>query len=207
VIYRKVVLCLTFAALVAFAAAVPADAKDRIRVRVGGKTADTVVIDETSTPPMITVSSEASVRGRPDSVVPLGNGQYEILLTDGANYHIKTRGGVDSVTIIDGPGTSTYWIGVGADDDTVLIHDGPGDDEYKVEGKGGDDVYDIFDDSGDGNDLYYVKGAKGADVITIADGAGDDLYKVKARPEATLVIADTPGDDDEVRTKGIDYTP
>lgn len=206
-IYTKEIACLTFAALVALAAAVPADAKDRIRIRVGGKTADTVVIDETSTPPMITVSSEASVRGRPDSVVPLGNGQYQILLTNGANYHVKTRGGIDSVTVIDGPGNSTYWIGVGADDDTVLVHDGPGDDEYKIEGKSGDDVYDIYDDSGDGNDLYYVKGAKGADLINFWDGVGDDLYKVKARFEATLVINDTPGDNDEVRTKGFEYTP
>lgn len=194
-------------ALCALCFAMSADAaSNRIRMRDGGSSDDTVVIDETSNPPMLTVSPGVAVSVVPGKLVDLGGGRYEILIAGDAEYHLKARGGVDHVTIIDGPGSSRYWIGVGAEGDTVLISDGPGDDRYKIEGKSGDDVYEIVDD--EGNDLYYVKGAKGADQISLTDGPGDDVYKVKARSEANLEFTDeSGGDQDLVKTKGIDFDP
>lgn len=206
-IYKKVAVCQAFIGLLAFAVATPADAFERIRIRAGGKVADTITIDETSVPPMITVSEGVTIKGAPGSVLPLGNGQYEILVAGNAAYHIKTRNGSDSVTVFDGPGASSYWIGVGADDDTVLVHDGPGDDEYKIEGKGGYDEYDVFDDSGSGEDSYYVKGASGGDLINITDGGDNDVYKVKASKDATLNFTDTLGDVDYIKTKGVQVNP
>ena len=180
-----------------------AGAQDRIRIRTGGKAPDTVRIDETSTPPMITVSAGVSVRGAPGSLVDLGGGQYEILSAGNAYYHVKTRSGVDSITVFDGPGASRYWLGSGADDDTVTVYDGPGSDQYKIEGKSGDDVFEVFDDAGDGNDTYYIKGASGEDLFEIVDGPGDDFYKLRGRSDDVLMFTDFPGDDDFMKLKGL----
>ncbi len=206
-ICKNLVLCHSFLALVALGTAMPTDAADRIRIRTGGKNPDTVVIDETATPPTLTVSSGVTVRGAPGALLSVGDGEFEILSAGDAYYHVKTRGGLDAVTVLDGPGSSIYWIGVGAESDTVLIHDGPGNDRYKVEGKGGDDTYDIFDDSGEGDDYYYIKGAKGADQFNISDGPGDDTYKMKASRDADLAFTDAAGDTDTVTTKGIELEP
>lgn len=200
--FKTLVLC-SFALCCAFSVAAPADAQERIRIRTGGKTADTVVIDETSTPPKITISN-GEARGAPGALVDLGNGEYEILVPGNAYYHLKTRSGADDVTVIDGPGNSEYWLGLGKDDDTLTIIDGPGNDEYKIEGKRGADVYDITD--GDGADWYYVKTASGADQVTITDSPSDDYYKARGRPEATFRIID-PAGNDEVQTKGVTVLP
>ena len=196
--------------LAVLASMIPADARDsrdRIRIRSGGKSADTVVIDETSNPPLLTVSAGMSVRGAPGSLVDLGGGAYEILSAGNAYYHVKTRSGVDSVTVRDGPGSSSYWLGVGADEDFVVVFDGPGSDIYKIEGKGGDDNYEISDASGTGDDQYYLKGASGEDQFHVEDGPGDDFYKIRARPEADLMFTDFPGDDDFMKLKGVVYEP
>lgn len=188
------------------AAAPIADAQDRIRIRTGGKTDDTVVIDETSIPPTITISN-GEVRGAPGSINDLGGGVYEILSAGNAYYHLKTRSGTDTVTVYDGPGNSKYWLGVGKDTDQVTVIDGPGDDEYKIEGKRGDDVYDVTD--GEGADYYYVKAASGLDQITFNDSDTTDTLKVKARPEATLFFNDVAeaGAADEVILKGVTVAP
>ncbi len=200
-------LCTSFLGLAALLAATHADAIERIRIRSGGKDPNTVTIDETSTPPKITVSAGVAVRGAPGALVDLGGGEYEILVAGNAAYHVKTRGGVDSITVLDGPGDSTYWLGAGAEADTLFVQDGPGADEYKIEGKGGDDVYDIFDDAGDGDDYYYVKASKGFDVINIDDGPGNDTYKVKATPDATLNFTEAGGDDDFIKVKPSSIAP
>lgn len=191
--------------VLALSIAVPASARSKIRLRDGGASDDTIVIDETSNPPKITASAGVAVSGPPGSLRDLGGGQYEILVPgQDVTYHLKTRGGEDSVTVIDGPGSSTYWLGVGSEGDSVVVYDGPGNDRYKVEGKGGDDVYLISDDSGTGEDYYYVKGARGADQIDITDGEGNDFYKVKARSEASLAYNDAvTGDVDVMKLKGV----
>lgn len=199
---KKAVVYPSLLSLVVLGAVTAADAAERIRIRAG-KTSDTVVIDEASDPPMITVSADVTVRGAPGSILPLGGGQYQILAAGNATYHVKTRGASDSVTVIDGPGSSSYWLGVGADTDSVVVQDGPGDDSYTIEGKRGDDTYDILDDAGDGNDFYYIKGATGADQMNITDGPGDDTYKLRATPVADLLFADAPGDVDELKLKGV----
>lgn len=204
---KTIALCTSLLGLAALLAATPADAIERIRIRSGGKDPNTVTIDETSTPPKITVSAGVAVRGAPGALVDLGGGEYEILVAGNAAYHVKTRGGIDSITVLDGPGDSTYWLGAGADSDTLFIQDGPGADEYKIEGKGGDDVYDILDNAGDGDDYYYVKASKGFDVINIDDGLGDDTYKVKATPDATLNFTDAGGDDDFMKVKPSSIAP
>ena len=202
VIYRNRLLCLSFLIVAALCMAVPADAQTRIRIRAGGKANDTITIDETSNPPMITTSEGVTLKSAPGALVDLGNGQYEILVAGDAFYHLKARNGVDTITVFDGPGNSLYWLGGGADDDTIIVYDGPGDDEYKVEGKSGTDVIELYDDSGDGNDYYYAKGSKGDDQFTLVDGPGDDFYKFKAKLGATLDFTDAPGDVDEIQVRG-----
>ncbi|MDG2304084.1 MAG: hypothetical protein P8R42_05415 [Candidatus Binatia bacterium] len=204
---RNPVLWPSLLMLIALIAAAPADAENRIRLRSGGDRADTITIDETAEPPMITVSSGVTVRGGPGTVRAVGGGKFQILVPGNVTYHLKARGGVDTITVVDGPGSSTYWLGAGAESDFVFVQDGPGDDRYKLEGKGGDDTYEVFDDAGDGNDYYYLKGASGADRFGISDGAGDDTYKLRGSAEADLTFTDADGDLDVVKVKGIELEP
>jgi len=200
---RNLFLCQTLVGLVLLSGALPAGAIERIRIRGDELVGDTITIDETLSPPMITVSAGVAVSGAPGSLQGLGGGQYRILVAGNAYYHLKAKGAVDTITVIDGPGSSRYWLGAGADDDTVSVQDGPGNDEYTIEGKGGDDVYEIFDDSGNGDDAYFVKTASGDDLLNITDGPGDDLYHLKGTPDVDLVFTDAGGDADTIRSKGI----
>jgi hypothetical protein len=200
---RNLVLCQSLLAIVVLSGALPVGAAERIRIRGNLKGGDTVTIDETASPPTITVSSEVRVFGAEGSLLDLGGGKFQILVAGNAYYHVKVKGGTDSLTVLDGPGSSKYFLGAGADSDTVLVHDGPGNDEYRIEGKGGDDIHEIHDDSGDGDDHYFIKGASGADLFNVSDGPGNDFYDLKGREEAVLIFTDVGGDVDVVRTRGI----
>ena len=204
---RDLALFQVLVSLVVLGVSISADAATRIRIRAN-ETADVITIDETSSPPMITVTPGVSVQSKPGGLLDLGGGQYQILVPGDAKYHLKTHGGIDAVTVIDGPGESNYWIGVGADNDTVTIHDGPGEDVYKVEGKGEDEIYEVRDDTGTGDDLYYLKGASGSELFNITDGPGNDIYKLNgARDHDEFVFTDAGGDVDFVVTKNIEVVP
>jgi len=201
--YRNCVVM--YLGLTVLSATMPAHAGNRITLHSSGPRADTITIDETSSPPMITVTAGVRVRGSSGSLLDLGGGKFQILVPGNVRYHLKARGGVDTVTIIDGPGSSIYWVGVGGRDDTVVIHDGPGNDRYTVECKRGHDTVEIHDDSGDGDDSYYVKGASGDELFSISDGAGNDTYRVRGgRGTDELEFTDTGGDTDVVEKRSIE---
>ena len=205
----RIPLALGAAAALFIASILPAEAgkRARIRIRSGNATANAVVIDETSTPPTLTISPGMAVRSAPGSLLDLGNDTYEILVAGDAAYHVKTRGGVDSIVVRDGPGSSTYWLGAGADSDTVEVYDGPGVDFYTIEGKKGDDQYTVDDTGGDSEDVYYIKGAKWFDQYDIHDGPGDDLYKFRGSSDGTVTFTDAAGDLDTIRAKGVSVAP
>lgn len=205
----RIPLALGAAAALLLASILPAEAggRSRIRIRSGNATANTVVIDETSTPPKLTLTPGMAVRAAPGALLDLGGGVYEILVAGDAAYHVKTRGGVDSIVVRDGPGSSTYWLGAGADSDTVEVYDGPGVDFYTIEGKKGDDHYTIDDTGGDSEDGYYIKGAQGVDRYDVMDGPGNDLYKFRGSSDGIVVFVDAMGDEDQIRAKGVSVTP
>ncbi len=193
----RIPLALGAAAALLLASILPAEAagRSRIRIRSGNATANTVVIDETSTPPKLTLTPGMAVRAAPGALLDLGGGVYEILVAGDAAYHVKTRGGIDSIVVRDGPGSSTYWLGAGADSDIVEVYEK------------GDDHYTIDDTGGDSEDGYYIKGAKGVDRYDVMDGPGNDLYKFRGSSDGIVVFVDAMGDEDQIRAKGVSVTP